>query len=51
MQHLIAAHLSKHNNTPQLALQALAAVLGNMPDGFAHATQEDGFDWRELRVR
>jgi phosphoribosyl 1,2-cyclic phosphodiesterase len=49
LQHLIAAHLSKHNNTPELALQALSAVLDNLPTGLAHATQEDGFDWRTLQ--
>jgi len=50
LQHLVAAHLSRHNNTPQLALQALAAVLGCSPDWFSHATQDEGFDWRELRA-
>lgn len=50
LQHLIAAHLSRHNNTPQLAIQALAQVLGCTPDWFSHATQSDGFDWRELRT-
>lgn len=49
LQHLVAAHLSKHNNTPQLALQALADVLGCMPDWFSHASQDEGFGWRELR--
>jgi len=50
LQHLVAAHLSKHNNTPQLALQALADVLGCMPDWFSHASQDEGFGWRELRM-
>jgi phosphoribosyl 1,2-cyclic phosphodiesterase len=49
LQHLVAAHLSKHNNTPQLALQALAGVLGCTPGWFSHASQDEGFDWRELR--
>jgi phosphoribosyl 1,2-cyclic phosphodiesterase len=51
LQHLIAAHLSRQNNTPELALQALTSVLSNPPAGLTHATQEDGFDWRELNTR
>ena len=51
LQHLIAAHLSRQNNTPELALQALTSVLSNPPVGLTHATQEEGFDWRELGTR
>lgn len=44
LQHLVAAHLSRHNNTPELVRDALSPVLA------AHATlhiasQDEGFDW------
>ncbi|HTJ96754.1 MAG TPA: MBL fold metallo-hydrolase, partial [Rhodocyclaceae bacterium] len=48
LQHLIAAHLSEHNNTPLLAQQALADVLGCAADWIGVADQEAGFDWRTL---
>jgi phosphoribosyl 1,2-cyclic phosphodiesterase len=47
-QHLIAAHLSRQNNTPELARAALASALGCATDWVGVATQEDGFFWREL---
>ena len=46
--HLIAAHLSKQNNTPALARAALAAVLGCEPDWIGVADQATGFDWRQI---
>jgi phosphoribosyl 1,2-cyclic phosphodiesterase len=48
MQHVIAAHLSKQNNTPALARQALAEALGCSDDWIGVATQADGFGWREI---
>lgn len=45
-QHLVAAHLSQENNTPQLATAALAAVLGCSPDWIAVADQDEGLGWR-----
>jgi phosphoribosyl 1,2-cyclic phosphodiesterase len=48
LQHLVAAHLSEQNNTPQLACAALAEVLGCTPEWIGVATQEEGFAWREL---
>jgi phosphoribosyl 1,2-cyclic phosphodiesterase len=48
LKHLIAAHLSQQNNTADLAQAALATVLGCAPDEIGVATQEEGFDWREL---
>jgi phosphoribosyl 1,2-cyclic phosphodiesterase len=48
MQHVIAAHLSRQNNTPDLARRALAAALGCGEAWIGVATQEDGFDWREI---
>jgi len=48
LQHVVAAHLSQQNNTPELARAALAAALGCAPDWITVATQEEGFSWREI---
>ncbi len=48
LQHLIAAHLSEKNNTPQLARSALAQMMGCAPDWIGIAEQDDGFDWRSI---
>lgn len=48
MQHVIAAHLSKQNNTPALARRALASALGCDDAWVGVATQADGFAWREI---
>ena len=48
LRHVLAAHLSEHNNTPQLAQQALANVMGCSPEWIGVADQELGFAWREL---
>ena len=50
LQHLVAAHLSDKNNTPELALQALQAVTGGGDDGLCVADQAQGFAWRELAL-
>jgi len=49
LQHLVAAHLSQTNNTPELARAALAGALGCAPEWIGVATQDDGFPWREIR--
>ena len=49
LKHVIGAHLSQQNNRPELARRALAAALGCEEDWVGIATQEEGFDWRELR--
>lgn len=49
LQHLVAAHLSQTNNTPELARAAIAGALGCAPDWIGVATQDDGFGWREIR--
>lgn len=46
LQHIIAAHLSAKNNTPQLARAALAQVLACDPEWIGIADQAEGFDWR-----
>ncbi len=48
LQHLVAAHLSEHNNTPELACGALAQVMGCAPDWIGVASQGEGFAWREI---
>ena len=48
LQHLIAAHLSQHNNRPDLASAALARALNCQPKWIEVATQSDGFDWRQV---
>lgn len=50
LQHLIAAHLSKHNNTPALALAGLSNSLGCSPDWLDYADQDHGFDWRSINA-
>ncbi|MGH8699627.1 MAG: MBL fold metallo-hydrolase [Burkholderiales bacterium] len=49
LQHVIAAHLSQTNNTPELARAALAGALGCAAEWIGIATQEEGFGWREIR--
>ncbi|MFZ5524046.1 MAG: MBL fold metallo-hydrolase [Pseudomonadota bacterium] len=48
LQHLIAAHLSRKNNTPELAVRALCGALGCEASWVGVATQEEGFAWREI---
>ncbi|MDE2048400.1 MAG: MBL fold metallo-hydrolase [Betaproteobacteria bacterium] len=49
LHHVIAAHLSKQNNRPELAQRALAQVLGCADDDVQVAAAAGGFDWRDLR--
>jgi phosphoribosyl 1,2-cyclic phosphodiesterase len=46
--HIIAAHLSRQNNTPELARAALAGALGCATDWIGIADQAEGFGWREI---
>lgn len=46
--HVVAAHLSQENNSPELAMTALARVLGCEPDWIGVADQENGFGWRDI---
>jgi phosphoribosyl 1,2-cyclic phosphodiesterase len=48
LRHAIAAHLSRKNNTPELARAALAGALGCDSDWVGVADQATGFDWREI---
>jgi phosphoribosyl 1,2-cyclic phosphodiesterase len=48
LRHLLAAHLSKQNNTPALAAAAMAAVLGCDASWVGIADQDEGFAWRDV---
>ncbi len=48
LKHVVAAHLSEHNNTPELARNALASALNCTPDWVGVADQEEGLMWRSL---
>ncbi len=48
LQHLIAAHLSRKNNTAELAVQALSCILNCETSWVEVATQKEGFSWREI---
>jgi phosphoribosyl 1,2-cyclic phosphodiesterase len=48
MRHLVAAHLSQQNNSPELARAAMASVLGTADTEVVVASQDDGFDWLSL---
>jgi len=46
LQHLVAAHLSESNNSPDFAYQAISAALGTADERIGLACQEKGFSWR-----
>jgi phosphoribosyl 1,2-cyclic phosphodiesterase len=48
LKHIVAAHLSQHNNTPELARSTLATALGCASDWIGIADQACGFAWRDL---
>jgi len=48
LKHLIAAHLSRENNSPELACAALAGALDCDVSWIGVADQERGFGWREF---
>ncbi|MCO5105630.1 MAG: MBL fold metallo-hydrolase [Burkholderiaceae bacterium] len=46
---VVAAHLSRHNNRPELAREALAAVLASDADEMIRVADQDrGIDWIEV---
>lgn len=51
LQHVIAAHLSQHNNTPALARAALAGALNCASEWIQIADQSDGLGWRAIGSR
>jgi phosphoribosyl 1,2-cyclic phosphodiesterase len=48
LKHIVAAHLSEKNNTPEHAKLALSAVLNCTQDWVGIAEQTLGFDWRAI---
>jgi phosphoribosyl 1,2-cyclic phosphodiesterase len=48
LQHLIGAHLSAQNNTPELVRKVLSHSLGCDEDWIGIADQAAGFTWREI---
>lgn len=48
LKHVLAAHLSRQNNTADLARAALAESLGCAPAWIGIADQDVGFGWRSL---
>ena len=48
LQHIVAAHLSRQNNTPAKARAALAGALRCAEDWIGIADQAEGFGWRAL---
>jgi phosphoribosyl 1,2-cyclic phosphodiesterase len=48
LRHVIAAHLSKQNNRPDLARKALAQAINCEEDWIDVASQEEGTGWRGL---
>ncbi|SPR96169.1 MBL fold metallo-hydrolase [Cupriavidus taiwanensis] len=50
LNRVVAAHLSKQNNTRELATGALAAALGARPSEVLVADQEEGLAWQAVRA-
>lgn len=48
LRHVVAAHISEQNNSRELARAALSAALGCAPGWIGVASQDAGFDWREI---
>ena len=48
LTHLVAAHLSQKNNSPELARAALAKALNCAEDWIGIADQAVGFEWRSI---
>ena len=48
LRHVVAAHLSETNNTPELARRALAGALAAEVDDILVATQDEGIGWIAL---
>ncbi len=48
LQHLVAAHISEKNNTPELALAALTGALDREAGWVVAAHQTHGLEWRQV---
>lgn len=48
LRHVVAAHLSRENNSPALARAAIASRWGSRPEDIVVADPDHGFDWLQL---
>lgn len=48
LRHLVAAHLSRENNRPEIVRTALAAAWGSRPEDLVIADPVGGFGWLQL---
>jgi phosphoribosyl 1,2-cyclic phosphodiesterase len=48
LRRLVAAHLSRENNRPELVRQALAATWGSQPEDIVIADPAHGFGWLQI---
>lgn len=48
LQHLVAAHLSESNNSPELVMAAISEAIACPPFAVGVATPDSGFGWRCL---
>ncbi len=48
LKHIVAAHLSAKNNSPELAREALSSALNCTAEWIGIAEQDSGFDWRTV---
>lgn len=49
LRHVVAAHLSERNNTPQLVMQALCPVMGDQAQNLIIANAAQGCPWVTLK--
>jgi phosphoribosyl 1,2-cyclic phosphodiesterase len=50
LRHVLAAHLSERNNTPEMALSALQQVMGNRPVALEVASPDANSDWYAVQA-
>ena len=48
LRHVVAAHLSRVNNTPDLARAAMSDATGWIPSRIHVADQREGFGWIDI---
>ena len=51
LQHIVAAHLSEKNNHPDRVLESFSDALNCTVDEVELASQETGFDWKNIGAR
>lgn len=48
LQHVVAVHISEHNNNPLLARAAISEAVGCAVPWIGAASQREGLEWREI---